>query len=103
MIHGGGQGMLLRPANFWYFDKLTSQNLALSSLDPAGRTFDQAHAGELAQEEELVLFVVTMRGISMSASKPSDRRLPGDFVFVRGELPAMTIVDATVRLIWSFR
>ncbi len=36
------------------FDKLNVTKPRVILLDPAGRTFDQAYAEELAQEEELV-------------------------------------------------
>ncbi len=42
------------PSQFWYFDKLDVTKPHVILLDPAGRTFDQAYAEELAQEEELV-------------------------------------------------
>ena len=53
--YGGGQGMLLRAQPiFDTFDKLNVTKPRVILLDPAGRTFDQAYAEELAQEEELV-------------------------------------------------
>ena len=53
--YGGGQGMLLRAQPiFDTFDKLQVTKPRVILLDPAGRTFDQAYAEELAQEEELV-------------------------------------------------
>ena len=82
--YGGGQGMLLRAQPiFDTFDKLNVTKPRVILLDPAGRTFDQAYAEELAQEEELVTDEISL----------------GDFVLTGGELAAMTIVDATVRLI----
>lgn len=53
--YGGGQGMLLRAQPiFDTFDKLNVTKPRVILLDPAGRTFNQAYAEELAQEEELV-------------------------------------------------
>lgn len=52
--YDGGQGMLLRAQPiFDAFDAIEKKNPRVILLDPAGRTFDQRYAEELAQEEEL--------------------------------------------------
>ena len=99
--YGGGQGMLLRAQPiFDTFDKLDVTKPRVILLDPAGRTFDQAYAEELAQEEELVFICGHYEGYDERIKTlVTDEISLGDFVLTGGELAAMTIVDATVRLI----
>ena len=99
--YGGGQGMLLRAQPiFDTFDKLNVTKPRVILLDPAGRTFDQAYAEELAQEEELVFICGHYEGYDERIKTlVTDEISLGDFVLTGGELAAMTIVDATVRLI----
>ena len=53
--YGGGQGMLLRAQPiFDTIDKIDAKKPRVILLDPAGRTFDQSYAEELAQEDELI-------------------------------------------------
>lgn len=68
---------------------------------PRPRTsFDQAYAEELAQEEELVFICGHYEGYDERIKTlVTDEISLGDFVLTGGELAAMTIVDATVRLI----
>ena len=69
-------------------------------LDPAGRKFDQAYAEELAQEEQLIFICGHYEGYDERIKTlVTDEVSLGDFVLTGGELAAMTIVDATVRLI----
>lgn len=69
-------------------------------LDPAGRKFDQSYAEELAQEDELIFICGHYEGYDERIKiLVTDEISLGDFVLTGGELAAMTIVDATVRLI----
>ena len=93
--------MLLRAQPiFDTFDKLNVTKPRVILLDPAGRTFDQAYAEELAQEEELVFICGHYEGYDERIKTFGDRRdFLGRLCLTGGELAAMTIVDATVRLI----
>lgn len=99
--YGGGQGMLLRAQPiFDTFDKIESKNARVLLLDPAGRQFSQSYAEELSQEEELVFICGHYEGYDERIkSLVTDEVSLGDFVLTGGELAAMTIIDATVRLI----
>ena len=69
--YGGGQGMLLRAQPiFDAFDAIEKKNPRVILLDPAGRTFDQAYAEELAQEEELIFICGHYEGATTSGSRP---------------------------------
>lgn len=99
--YGGGQGMLLRAQPiFDTIDKIEAKNARVILLDPAGRTFDQDYAEELAQEEELIFICGHYEGYDERIKTlVTDEISLGDFVLTGGELAAMTMVDATVRLI----
>ena len=99
--YGGGQGMLLRAQPiFDTIEKIDANNPRVILLDPAGRRFDQAFAEELAREEELIFICGHYEGYDERIkSLVTDEVSLGDFVLTGGELAAMTMVDATVRLI----
>lgn len=99
--YGGGQGMLLRAQPiFDTIDKIDAQRARVILLDPAGRTFDQDFAEELSKEDELIFICGHYEGYDERIkSLVTDEVSLGDFVLTGGELAAMTMVDATVRLI----
>ncbi|HFH9382782.1 TPA: tRNA (guanosine(37)-N1)-methyltransferase TrmD [Streptococcus agalactiae] len=99
--YGGGQGMLLRAQPiFDTIDKIDAQKARVILLDPAGRTFDEDFAEELSKEDELIFICGHYEGYDERIkSLVTDEVSLGDFVLTGGELAAMTMVDATVRLI----
>lgn len=99
--YGGGQGMLLRAQPiFDAFDAIQKQNPRVILLDPAGKQFDQAYAEDLAQEEELIFICGHYEGYDERIKTlVTDEISLGDYVLTGGELAAMTMIDATVRLI----
>ncbi|HFI0420104.1 TPA: tRNA (guanosine(37)-N1)-methyltransferase TrmD [Streptococcus suis] len=99
--YGGGQGMLLRAQPiFDTMDSIEQTNPRVILLDPAGRTFNQAYAEELAQEEQLIFICGHYEGYDERIKTlVTDEISLGDYVLTGGELAAMTMIDATVRLI----
>lgn len=99
--YGGGQGMLLRAQPiFDAYDAIEKNNPRVILLDPAGRTFDQAYAEELSTEEELIFICGHYEGYDERIKiLVTDEISLGDYVLTGGELAAMTMIDATVRLI----
>lgn len=99
--YGGGQGMLLRAQPiFDTIDQIEQTNPRVILLDPAGRTFDQSYAEELAQEEQLIFICGHYEGYDERIKTlVTDEISLGDYVLTGGELAAMTMIDATVRLI----
>lgn len=99
--YGGGQGMLLRAQPiFDTMDAIPQINPRVILLDPAGRTFNQAYAEELAQEEQLIFICGHYEGYDERIKTlVTDEISLGDYVLTGGELAAMTMIDATVRLI----
>lgn len=99
--YGGGQGMLLRAQPiFDTMDSIQQNNSRVILLDPAGRSFNQAYAEELAQEEQLIFICGHYEGYDERIKTlVTDELSLGDYVLTGGELAAMTVIDATVRLI----
>ena len=70
-------------------------------VTPQGRTFTQRLARELAQEEELVFLCGHYEGVDERVLEEivTDYVSLGDYVLTGGELPAMVMIDAIVRLV----
>ena len=99
--YGGGQGMLLRAQPiFDAFDAIEKKNPRVILLDPAGRTFDQSYAEELAQEEELIFICGHYEGYDERIKTlVTDEISLGDYVLTGGELAAAVMADAIVRVV----
>ncbi|MGT2907270.1 tRNA (guanosine(37)-N1)-methyltransferase TrmD [Streptococcus dentiloxodontae] len=99
--YGGGQGMLLRAQPiFDTIENINAKNPRVILLDPAGKQFNQSYAEELSQESELIFICGHYEGYDERIKTLiTDEVSLGDFVLTGGELAAMTMVDATVRLI----
>ena len=99
--YGGGQGMLLRAQPiFDTMDAIEKTNPRVILLDPAGRTFNQTYAEELSKEDQLIFICGHYEGYDERIKTlVTDEISLGDYVLTGGELAAMTIIDATVRLI----
>lgn len=99
--YGGGQGMLLRAQPiFDTMDAIEKTNPRVILLDPAGRTFTQTYAEELSKEDQLIFICGHYEGYDERIKTlVTDEISLGDYVLTGGELAAMAMIDATVRLI----
>jgi tRNA (guanine37-N1)-methyltransferase len=104
--YGGGAGMVLKPQPvFEAVEHVARETGALGSpvilLSPRGRMFSQTVAAELATYAQLVLICGHYEGVDerVSAHLVTDELSIGDYVLTGGELAAMVVVDAVVRLI----
>ncbi len=69
-------------------------------MDPAGASFDQHHARRLAQYDEIIFVCGRYEGIDARIHHYIDEALSiGDFVLSNGDLAAMTICDAVLRMV----
>lgn len=103
--YGGGPGMVMKPEPvFNTVEAIEQQTNARSKkilLTPQGHRFSQSIAGELAKEPYLMLICGHYEGfderirIGLNTLEISI----GDFVLSGGEIPAMVVIDAVVRLI----
>ena len=103
-IYGGGQGILLMPQPLFdamdAVEKEAGNRGRVILMDPAGKTFNQSIAEELAQEDHLTIIAGHYEGYDERIRTLVDDEISlGDFVLTGGELGAMTVVDATVRLL----
>ncbi|HTL18993.1 MAG TPA: tRNA (guanosine(37)-N1)-methyltransferase TrmD [Patescibacteria group bacterium] len=99
---GGGPGMLLKPEPiFEAVEKLAGPNTRVILLSPAGRTFNQAIARELAQMQELLLITGHYEGFDerIREQLADDELSIGDYVLTNGALPAMVVIDTVARLL----
>lgn len=103
--YGGGAGMLLKVQPI--FDNLKAieaenpgQKKRVILLDPAGKPFNQKLAEEFAKEEQLVFICGHYEGYDERIRDlVTDEVSLGDYVLTGGELGAMVMIDATVRLL----
>ena len=100
--YGGGPGMVMRPeplvAAIESVRRPTSRLLLLS---PTGRRFTQSVAHELAGSEHLVLICGRYEGVDerVRLIAGAEELSIGDFVLTGGELAAMVVLDAVIRLL----
>ncbi len=101
--YGGGQGMVLKPEPIFNAMKAleTTEQTRVVLMCPQGRPFNQQKAEELAQAEHIVFICGHYEGYDerIRTELVTDEISLGDFVLTGGELAAMTMTDAIVRLI----
>jgi len=100
---GGGGGMVMKPEPIYRAvrDRAGEGKPRVILLTPQGETFRQGKAWELAAEEHLILVCGRYEGFDerVRLGLATDEISIGDYVLTGGELPAMVIIDAVVRLI----
>jgi tRNA (guanine37-N1)-methyltransferase len=103
--YGGGPGMVMMPGPvfdcFEYVRKLSPEKGRVILLTPQGQRFDQAKAAELSTESRLVLIAGKYEGFDerIRIGLGAEQISIGDYVLNGGELAAMVIIDAVVRLL----
>ena len=99
--YGGGAGMVLRPEPVAAaLASLRRPDSTVILLDPAGEVFRQARARDLATRPHLVLVCPRYEGIDDRIRDLVDLELSiGDYVLTGGELPAVVVIDAVIRLL----
>ncbi|MEK4228710.1 tRNA (guanosine(37)-N1)-methyltransferase TrmD [Solibacillus sp. FSL H8-0538] len=101
--YGGGAGMVLKPEPMFNAVEAITEGRTprVILMCPQGERFNQKKAEELAQEEELVFLCGHYEGYDERIREHlvTDEISIGDFVLTGGELPAMTVIDAVVRLL----
>ncbi len=107
--YGGGPGMVLKPEPI--FEAVDAIKLTISPedtcpapiilLSPQGRPFNQKVAHELARYNHLILICGHYEGVDERVREhlATDEISIGDYVLTGGELPAMVVIDAVVRLL----
>lgn len=101
---GGGPGMLMKPAPIFEAVRAVQELGPVPAhvvfFSPCGKPFDQAAAERLSREERLLFVCGRYEGMDERAYSLADEVLSlGDYVLTGGELAALTVTDAAVRLI----
>lgn len=101
---GGGPGMVLKPEPFFdCIEDLMSKRSyqAVVFTGPGGKVFDQKDANRFSLAENLLIVAGHYRGIDDRVRQyfATHEISIGNFVLSGGELPALIIVDAVVRLV----
>lgn len=100
---GGGPGMVMKPEPVFAAIEAGTRPVAapIILLSPRGRRFDQQVARDLSGVGHFVLLAGHYEGVDerICSHLVTDELSLGDFVLSAGELAAMAVVDATVRLL----
>lgn len=102
--YGGGPGMVLMADPMRQVLASISKPGRMIALSPSGRPLTQALARELAQEEALTLICGRYEGFDARLFDlfPLEAVSMGDFVLNGGEVGAMSLIEATARLLPGF-
>lgn len=102
---GGGPGMVMKAEPFFRAVEAlpaeANERRAIVLLSPRGRRFDQATAARYAALDRLVLLCGRYEGIDERVREgiATEEVSLGDFVLTGGEVAALAVVEATVRLL----
>ena len=99
--YGGGAGMILRPEPVaGALDALRAPDSTVVLLDPAGEPFSQARARDLAARPHVVFVCPRYEGVDERVRALVEMEISiGDYVLSGGELPALVVIDALLRLL----
>lgn len=107
--YGGGAGMVLKPEPIFSCVEEIQREARdeghevdeIIFLTPDGDTFDQGIANELSLKKHVILLAGHYKGIDQRVRDALVTReiSIGDYVLSGGELPALVLVDALVRLV----
>ena len=101
---GGGQGMLMKPEPIFEAVEavraLDAQPAHVIFFSPCGEPFDQRAAERLSAKERLLFVCGRYEGMDERVYALADEVISlGDYVLTGGELAALAVTDAVVRLL----
>lgn len=102
--YGGGDGMLLKPEPLFAavdFAKQTLPEAEVILMTPRGERLHQQLVKNFAKTgKDMIIICARYEGYDERIIEIVDRQISvGDYVLTGGELPALTLVDAVVRLL----
>lgn len=100
--YGGGPGMLMKAEPlFEAVEDLRTEDSLVILTGPRGEQFKQAKARELSEKKHLIFISGHYEGIDERVREQLiDREMSiGDYVLTSGNLAAMVMIDAAVRLL----
>lgn len=103
--YGGGSGMVMRPDCIVNAVEAAEKKLGVERADrrilmtPQGARFDQKLARSLGEASTFVIVCGRYEGFDERVRLYMDQEISvGDFVLTGGELPAMCVIEAVIRL-----
>ena len=99
--YGGGAGMVMmvEPVRDAINSIKTDDSLVIL-MSPAGKKFSQGEARRLKNKKHIILICGHYEGIDERILNYIDEEMSiGDYILTGGELPAMVISDAVIRLV----
>ncbi|MCS7053588.1 MAG: tRNA (guanosine(37)-N1)-methyltransferase TrmD [Ignavibacterium sp.] len=101
---GGGPGMILKPEPFFECIESLQKERHYDRIiftTPKGKIFNQKYANELSLANNLIIIAGHYKEVDDRVREyfATDEISIGNFVLTGGELPALVIIDAIVRLI----
>ena len=101
---GGGAGMVLKPEPFFEcIEKLLKERAydKIIFTSPGGKLFDQKIANKLSLAKNIIFVTGHYKDIDDRVRKrfATDEYSIGNFIVTGGELPALMMIDAIIRLI----
>jgi len=103
--YGGGPGMVMKPEPFYRALQAVREERgepdAVLLMTPQGRPFTQREAGRLSRMARLVVISGRYEGVDERVAEAlvTDELSIGDYILTGGELPALVVVDAVMRLV----
>ena len=99
--YGGGAGMILRPEPVAAaLAEIKRPRSIVILMDAAGEPFRQARAEALSEAGHLIFICPRYEGVDERIRSMVDLELSiGDYVLTGGELPALVVIDAVIRLL----
>ena len=102
--YGGGDGMLLMPEPLFAaveYAKQQDPEAVVYLMTPRGERLRQPNVQDIAKEGKgMIIICARYEGYDERITTIVDRQFSiGDYVLTGGELPAMVLIDAVVRLI----
>jgi len=101
--YGGGAGMVLKPEPIFETVELIKgeADIPVILLNPQGRLFSQKVAEEFSGYGRMIIICGRYEGVDERVSRylATDEISIGDYVLTGGEIAAMVVIDAVVRLL----
>jgi tRNA (guanine37-N1)-methyltransferase len=99
--YGGGSGMVMKPAPFFEAVEAIGATPPIVLLSARGPHFTHADAMRFATGGELTLLCGHYKDVDQRVADhlATEERSIGDFVLSGGEVAALAVIDATVRLL----
>jgi len=102
--YGGGAGMVMKPEPLFEAVETINKDatdVRVILLTPQGKVFSQPMAQELSREKRLMFICGHYEGVDERVREhlATDEISIGDYVLTGGEIPAMVVMDAVLRLV----